>query len=880
MKTLLRNTFILNLLIVLTLTGAGFFSYKTFDAYHMQQKSYSHLKVSTYLQDLSSLQERIDNEMLESASYLIQRSKASMDMMLQAREQTDKELFALHTMISSNPHYRTQVVSLDNIRHALHQARKEVDALPFNITQTLFKHYYLTLSVSISHMLEDLSLEPAFKKVSSLLRLYERLMALQSHTDMENTIVYATLVKASPLLPEEIEILQQLQAKDIPPQFKLYIDETNAIIFSSIFDDAHYTTMLENAFRDLMHGTSTGKYTLNIVSWLELIKKKKELISNIEERLQTIIKTQEEEHSLAVFIPLVSFALLSLLLLYATFKLITVRTKRIKNQKLYDDTLKDIELVFTTEEQKRLKRLIENGNLDHIYKFLIQAIKDANHTKDLFLANMSHEIRTPLNGIVGFTQLLKETETNEEQEEFISVIEKSSEHLLKIVNDILDLAKIKAQKIEVESIPFDPLEKFETAVETYAGKALKENIDLNVFIDPHLPTPILGDPTKISQVLVNLLSNAIKFTPKNGEVNVRVERRTESDESVEIYFAVSDTGIGITKEQRKKIFQAFSQADVSTSRKYGGTGLGLSISGKLVELMGGKLGIRSIPHEGSTFHFTLTLAKNEESKPREVERHEGMRVGILDPHLETEYFPNLNLAAYISYTGASVMHYTDASLMQEKERGMLPDVLFIDHKFRQRGGELERLLQLNTKIVLLTTGDQKRNLKRYKDKIAKILYKPVTFNKTVKVLSNKVESQTHTSHANFHGLNILVAEDNSINQQLITRVLNNLGIDVTIAHNGEEALELRKTGNFDMIFMDIEMPVMGGMEATAKILAYERETRQKHIPIIALTANALSGDRAKYLGAGMDGYLAKPIDLNALNELFLSYFPDKEEVAY
>ena len=213
--------------------------------------------------------------------------------------------------------------------------------------------------------------------------------------------------------------------------------------------------------------------------------------------------------------------------------------------------------------------------------------------------------------------------------------------------------------------------------------------------------------------------------------------------------------------------------------------------------------------------------------------------------------------------------------MAAKEKGELPDILFIDHKFRQRDKELEPFLELGARLILLTTGDQKRSLKRYEGKIDKILYKPVTFSKTCKALNSEQEEKEQKHEVHFHNIHVLAAEDNVINQHLITNVLNRIGIEVTIASDGREAVNFRKEKAFDMIFMDIEMPIMGGMEATAKILGYERSEHKKHVPIVALTANALSGDRAKYLGAGMDDYLSKPIRLDALRELFLSYFPDR-----
>jgi len=488
---------------------------------------------------------------------------------------------------------------------------------------------------------------------------------------------------------------------------------------------------------------------------------------------------------------------------------------------------------------------------------------------------MSHEIRTPLNGILGFTQLLKETNMTEEQNEFLTVVEKSSEHLLNIVNDILDLSKIKAQKIELENIDFDPIESFEATIESYAAKATEKNIDFNSFFDPTLPTLLKGDPTKISQVIVNLISNAIKFTSNNGEINVSLEKLTENNKEVKVKFSVSDSGIGVTKEQQKKIFEAFSQADVSTSRKYGGTGLGLSISGKLIDLMGSELKIKSVKDEGSTFYFTLTLQKPEKATSRVVDDMSLCTVGILDPHIEEKYYINKNLEAYINYTGAKIKHYTDESLLSIHNKSELPDILFIDHKFRYRGGELENFLNIECKIVIMTTGDQKRNLMRYKSSIDKILYKPVNFTKTLKALSDKEDSLENKSQINFQNIHVLVAEDNLINQKLIINVLNGIGVEVSIAKNGQEAVEHRIHNNYDMIFMDIQMPVMGGMEATVKILSHERHNGEKHIPIIALTANALSGDKEKYLGAGMDGYLSKPIELDALRDIFREYFEDR-----
>jgi signal transduction histidine kinase/CheY-like chemotaxis protein len=568
------------------------------------------------------------------------------------------------------------------------------------------------------------------------------------------------------------------------------------------------------------------------------------------------------------------FLLLVLLVIYYNIN---------KDKQLFADTLKDIEAVLNSEQQKELKVLIDNREINQIYKFLTETIREANQAKDLFLANMSHEIRTPLNGIVGFTQLLKSTDVTAEQEEFITVIEHSSDNLLSIVNDILDLSKIRADKIELENIPFDPIEKFESAIESYGARAAEKDIELGVYIDPTLPPTLMGDPTKISQILVNLISNAIKFTSMTGNVDVSIEKLSETNEDIELKFSVSDTGIGITEEQKAKIFDAFSQADVSTSRKFGGTGLGLAISEKLVSFMGGKLDIESEEDKGSTFFFTLNLNKAEQNLVREKPNMSGIHVGYMVPDKSIKRAMNEDLKAYVEYTGAEFTVYAGNELLS-LGKPSLPDILFINHRYCKRANELEQYLKLDTKIVVVTTGDLKGEIEELEDQIDRVFYKPINLTKTLKSLeiANEVSDKSKIpqveldkSNERFENIHALVAEDNVINQKLIQNVLNGLGLDVTLANNGEEALELRRQNEYDMIFMDIQMPVMGGVEATGKILDFEEKNRKHHVPIVAVTANALEGDREKYINAGMDDYISKPIELDQLRFLIQEYCPHK-----
>jgi len=812
---------------------------------------------------------------MHSASYLALQGKKYFQKLKNSRSAVDSSLIQLENFVEDNSAYTTSSKQIQLITQGLEDARSTINNLSDENRSIFMDVYHHKVIKPIMAILNDISATQISQVLKNHLSIYQKYTALRENSVLESTGIYYVLLGSKSMSNEDIAFWKKLITKDVLPQFSSYTDNPIAFEIHELLSAQEYDAIISNAREMILSQSSRGIYSVSAAGWLNKMNVKKNYFAQVESLLNAEFQKIEQEYIAQSKMVIVLYGVGALLLFLLLSILFLMNYKTEKKREISQETLKDIELIFNKNQQKVIKRLINNGNVDHIYKFLIQAIKDANQTKDLFLASMSHEIRTPLNGILGFTQLLKETDSKEEREEFIAVIEKSGENLLTIVNDILDLSKIKAQKIELESIEFDPVESFEAAVESYAAKAAAENIDFNIFLDPQLPTRLIGDPTKISQIIVNLISNAIKFTPKNGEVNVNIEKRSEDDDSTEVRFSVSDTGIGITEEQKKNIFEAFGQADVSTSRKYGGTGLGLSISGRFVELMGGKLNIRSVPDEGSVFYFTLVFKKPHFATRREVADMSGYMIGILNPHIHSEYFINKNLEAYLTYMGAKITRYTDESLLALKDSGKLPDILFIDHKFRYRDGEIEKFLDFDTKIVVMTTGDQKRNLKQYQSRIDRMLFKPINFTKTLRVLADKEESVETQNNLRFENVHVLVAEDNLINQKLIKHVLTRFGLKVSIVNNGQEALEQRMKNEYDMIFMDIEMPVMGGMEATGKILSYERSNGKNHIPIVALTANALSGDKEKYMSAGMDNYLSKPIELESLKLLLQAYFGDR-----
>jgi len=864
---------LLSIFIVMSVfLAASYYTYLSYQSYNTLQ---NRTKISSFLTELDSVLSKIESERINSAIYLVSQQKSNLDTLEETRVAVDLTLTQFDTFLKQSSGYEIYSKKITLINVELKRVRKDVDEVNDDYRNILFQDYHAKIVGVLFEILKKVSISQKSEQIKSHLSMYEKYTKLKENAVLENTGIYFVLSGSIKMCDADITLWEQVIRKDILPRFELLTNRRVALEVEALLSSEEFNAITSRERDMILTESRQGKYSVSLVGWLNKSNKKMNYLSKVQSLLHTEIKKTEQDSIDESKMILLLYGIGLLVSLLLLLRLFVIYSKINKNKQISKDTLKDIELVFNKNQQQEIQRLIRNGKVDHIYKFLIKAILDANQTKDLFLASMSHEIRTPLNGILGFTQLLKETDDKEEQAEFISVIEKSSGNLLSIVNDILDLSKIKAQKIELESIEFDPIDSFETAVESYAAKAAEEHIDLNVFLDPQLPTLLIGDPTKISQVIINLVSNAIKFTSGNGEVNVSIEKLLESADEVKIKFEVSDTGIGITKDQKSKIFEAFSQADVSTSREYGGTGLGLSISGKFVELMGGKLSIWSEKDEGSSFYFTLSFEKPESATHREVADMSAYTVGILNPHIDTEYYIDKNLETYIAYTGAKIEHYTDESLLALKESSQLPDILFIDHKFRLRGGEVEQFLNFDTKTVVMSTGDQKRNLKRYKSRIDRILYKPINFSKTLKMLNDKEETSEKEHKITFENVHVLVAEDNIINQKLILNVLNRLGVEVSIANNGREALEFRMNNEYDMIFMDIEMPVMGGMEATGQILNYERKKHKKHIPIVALTANALSGDREKYMGAGMDAYLSKPIHLEELNALLQVYFEER-----
>ncbi len=549
--------------------------------------------------------------------------------------------------------------------------------------------------------------------------------------------------------------------------------------------------------------------------------------------------------------------------------------------------------ILTNQEKNYIQTIVfllscaleREANETRLHEAIIHA-ETASSAKSSYLANMSHEIRTPMNGVIGMLELLKDTSMDAQQAEYVEVAHRSTENLMRIINNVLDLSKIEAGKLELEENQFNLFKAIRNTTDLFMGRAKQKDINLVCQLADNLPVNVIGDSTRIEQIITNLLSNAMKFT-EFGEIKVFGKCEKIEDMLASIRFEVSDTGVGISDERKSKVFDSFTQEEASTTRKYGGTGLGLSIVKQLVELMGGEIGIKDNSPRGTCFYFTLNIKveprqqMSQENKQETVRRQNIMVVGeelFLGPIMG--WIKNWGADIEVASSGLEAM-----SIIMDKQTSPNPiSVIVCNHELPGMTSEqffnlLDKNPVLNSirRIDILPENDRRTSSSSSFDQntsatgvINISLNESSIFdalaNAPIATVNESAQKQHHGHLDDQETTNkILIAEDNPVNQKVTSDTLKKLGYEVTVANNGREAFEAFKSTNFDLILMDCQMPIMDGYEATQAIREHEIDSG-KHTPIIAATAHAMRGDKEKCIEAGMDDYLSKPIRMMALKE--------------
>jgi len=873
--------------ILLLFSLASFYVYTSYRDYQSAGMLQSRLSENKYLNDLFT---NLSRERGMTVMYMGNHSDATKRSMIAQREIVDQKAAAISTKLSA-----ADAAKITESLKQIEDARIAVDSGNAEF-ETVYAEAYGSMLHDILELLGNVTRISDDKRLSASASAYYNLVQAEYYTASERDFISFVLARSTSLETEELNNWLSLIGRADAINYDTAIDPEMKQKLDGLFENEDNIELFEDITSEraeIIQAISDGLYSTQSGVWFAMLSEKTNLLSEAENLLIESMDTRAavvQTQALQILTAAVIIWAIAIIIALLGYFLSNDIARNIKNlESVLQRAAEGVETEQaainldtaegTAQAYALLESIIDQTKRDKVFA------QEASEAKSMFLANMSHEIRTPLNGIVGFTELLKDTNLEDEQREFIDIIEKSSENLLEIINNILDLSKIESNKLEIEEIAFNPLEEFESAVEVYAVRASEKHIDLGCFIDPSLERPLKGDPTKIKEVVINLLSNAVKFTNSGGAINVNIRREAcDTPNRARVRFEVKDSGIGVTAEQKARIFEAFGQADTSITRKYGGTGLGLTISSRFIELMGGKLDLESEPGHGTTFFFTLELEEIETlNESLKGSFHNLNALVMIDENRkksQTDY-----LVEYLDYYGVKHTTFKDLRELQQLESKTAFDIMFADFDYSDED-VLKKLAASPEATVLITKSYYMKKIESLELELFKVLYEPLNATKLQGVLESfDVEEYTAKKAAKQKRKKVsadtkfdakaLVAEDNVINQKLIRRTLEELGLHVTIANNGLEAFEKRKNGDYDVIFMDIQMPVLDGMEATMEILDYEEDENQPHIPIIALTANALKGDRERFMGVGMDEYTTKPLVRTEILSLLSQFIGNK-----
>lgn len=873
-KTLYLSIFSLMILLAIS----TYFTTKTWSEYN---KNSTLQNMFENVQTLQSYEDAILDEVL--CTYLIPNDKSENAKLCESRiKETQDILNIIESKEDILLEWASQTTSMKDmmLKHGVHDLES---LLPLDNVHS-----------PISAYLNKVALNTNSIEKKELLSIYTSLSNSYYATSLENFLVtyYSTkkeVVSTSNIIfwdkiVDVSSILDLSEAKyifDVQEDLKKSIDSDAFQKALRKIDDMRIAILTGN-----MHKSS------NPIEWIKLLESKeaslKEMKTIIINKLNEDIASESKTafSMLLVYLSILIMSIVTLGYLYVNHRQVK------KEEEAFLTTVNRISALSSydmVESEVMHEMLNKAKNKEDIYAYIYSSYQllhekqkqaqDEADVKGKFLSTLSHEIRTPLSAIIGFSKLLKDLGSTSEQEEFLSLIEGSSKNLISIVNDILDLSKLNAEKMELENISFSLFEVVESTVNTFSHKTNQKDIELSVFIDPFLSYYFMGDSTKLSQILTNLIGNAVKFTEEYGKINIFVQGMKDKDDSIAIKFAVNDNGVGLSPEQIETVFNPFSQANESTSNQFGGTGLGLAISRDMVELMGGQLEVSSTEQNGTTFYFTLELAIDKAHTFKPYPHFPNIKVGLGLPSKSIDRQLDSNLETYIRHLGAEFKIYYYEDLFSSDKIVDLPDIMIIDHHYARLAGELEQCASLDCKTVLLTNGTLRSRINPERHTFNNLLYMPVTLRKSINILQTsdngrKTPLEKSTVLANvesFTGLNVLAVDDNVINRKLIKIILEKIGLNVTLASDGHEAVQKYKANQFNIIFMDIQMPHMDGVDATHSIIEYEKEKDLLHVPIIALTANVATGDKELYMSEGMDDYATKPLEIDVIKAMITKH---------